>query len=87
MHQKKAIGLPRLIELYTSNPAKLLNLDRGTLSIGAPGDVTIIDPDQEWTVDKEQSASRSRNTPFHGWELKGRAVRTIVAGKEVWAAS
>lgn len=86
VHEKKAISLARLIELYTSNPAKLLNLDRGTLNIGAPGDVTIIDPDKEWTVDKEQSASRSRNTPFHGWELKGRAVRTIVAGKEVWAA-
>jgi dihydroorotase len=86
VHQKKAISLQRLIELYTSNPAKLLSLDRGTLSVGAPGDVTIIDPDQEWTVDKEQSASRSRNTPFHGWELKGRAVRTIVGGKEVWAA-
>ncbi len=86
VHKKKAIDLPRLIELYTSNPAKLLNLDRGNLSMGAPGDVTIIDPDKEWTVDKEQSASRSRNTPFHGWELKGRAVRTIVAGKEVWAA-
>jgi dihydroorotase len=86
VHKKQAIGLPRLIELYTSNPAKLLGLDRGTLSVGAPGDVTIIDPDLEWTVDKEQSASRSRNTPFHGWELKGRAMRTIVAGKEVWAA-
>jgi dihydroorotase len=54
VHKKKAIGLPRLIELYTSNPAKLLNLDRGTLSMGAPGDVTIIDPDLEWTVDKRQ---------------------------------
>ena len=85
-HQKKAIGLPRLIELYTSNPAKLLKLDSGTLSIGAKADVTIIDPDLEWTVDKEQSFSRSRNTPFHGWELKGRAVKTIVGGKEVWAA-
>jgi dihydroorotase len=47
--------------------------------------VTIIDPDLEWTVDKEQSESRSRNNPFHGWELKGRAIRTIVAGKSVWA--
>lgn len=86
VHKKKAIGLPRLIELYTSNPAKLLNLDRGTLGIGKPADVTIIDPDLEWTVDKDQSFSRSRNTPFHGWEIKGRAVRTIVGGKEVWAA-
>ena len=85
VHQKKAIDLPRLIELYTSSPAQLLGLDRGTLNIGAPADVTIIDPDLEWVVDKEASESRSRNTPFHGWELKGRAVRTIVAGEEVWA--
>lgn len=73
-----------MIELYTLNPASLLGLEAGTLAPGAPGDVTVIDPDLEWTVDKEQSASLSRNTPFHGWELKGRAVRTVVAGKSVW---
>jgi dihydroorotase len=84
VHKKKAIDLQRLIELYTINPARLLNLDRGTLSVGAVADVTVIDPDLEWTVDKEASFSRSRNTPFHGWELKGRAVRTIVAGQTVW---
>lgn len=85
VHKRKAISLPRLIELYTANPAKLLSLDRGTLSIGAAADVTLIDPDLEWTVDRETSFSRSRNTPFHGWELKGRAVRTIVSGKTVWS--
>ncbi len=85
VHQSKAIGLPRLIELLTSNPAKLLGLESGTLSSGAVADVTIIDPDLEWKVDKQASFSRSRNTPFHGWELKGRAVRTIVAGETVWS--
>lgn len=85
VHKRKAIDLPRLIQLYTENPAKLLSLDRGTLSVGAVADVTIINPGLEWTVDKEQSASRSRNNPFHGWELKGRATRTIVAGKTVWS--
>jgi len=85
VHKKKAIDLSRLIELYTINPAKLLGLDRGTLSIGAVADVTLINPDLEWTVDKEASFSRSRNTPFHGWELKGRAVRTIVNGQTAWA--
>jgi dihydroorotase len=84
VHKKKAISLARLIEMFTTEPARLLRLDRGTLSVGAPADVTIIDPGLEWTVDKEQSFSRSRNTPFHGWELKGRAVRTIVAGETVW---
>jgi len=85
VHKRKAIDLSRLIELYTSNPAKLLGLESGTLSPGAAADVTIIDPGLEWKVDKEASASRSRNTPFHGWELKGRAVRTIVGGKTAWA--
>ena len=85
VHKRKAIGLPRLIELYTINPARLLNLDRGTLSAGAVADVTVIDPTLEWTVDRHASLSRSRNTPFHGWQIKGRAVRTIVGGKTVWA--
>lgn len=85
MHERKAISLARLIELFTANPAKLLGLDRGTLSVGAIADVTLINPGLEWTVDKEQSFSRSRNTPFHGREVKGRAVRTIVGGRTVWS--
>src|SRR5882757_3920128 len=84
VHQRAAIDPPRLIHLYTQNPAELLGLDRGTLTPGTPADVTILDPDLEWTVDKNASASRSRNNPFHGWQLKGRAVRTIVGGKTVW---
>src|SRR5690606_14483910 len=78
VHQRKAIDLPRFVELYTSSPAKLLGLKSGTLSIGAPADVTLIDPDLEWTVNREETRSLSCNTPFHGRELKGRAVRTIV---------
>ena len=85
VHRRKAIGLPRLIELLTLNPAKLLGLDRGTLAPGSVADVTVINPDLEWTVDREASASRSRNTPFHGWKLRGRAVRTFVGGEQVWA--
>jgi dihydroorotase len=84
LHKRKVIDLPRLIELFTANPARLLSLNRGTLSIGAPADVTLIDPDLEWTFDKEKSRSLSRNTPFDGARLKGRAVRTIVAGRTVW---
>ena len=85
VHKRKAIDLARIVELYTINPARLLGLDRGTLSVGAIADVTLINPGLEWTVDKEASASRSRNNPFHGWELRGRAVRTIVGGQTVWA--
>ncbi|MEI6351280.1 MAG: dihydroorotase [Verrucomicrobiota bacterium] len=85
IHKRKAIDLPRLIELYTINPARLVKIDRGTLSVGAVADVTVINPGLEWKVDKHASFSRSRNTPFHGWELKGRAVRTIVGGKTVFS--
>lgn len=87
VHERKAIDLPRFVELFTASPARLLGLSAGTLTAGAPADVTILDPGLEWTVDKEASYSRSRNTPFHGWELKGRAVRTIVAGRAVWDVS
>ena len=74
-----------MIEMFTVNPARLLKLNAGTLSLGAAADVTLIDPNLEWTVDAGVSQSLSCNTPFHGWKLKGRAVRTIVGGKTVWA--
>jgi dihydroorotase len=84
VHKTRAIELPRLIEMYTVNPARLLKLNAGTLSIGAAADVTLIDPDLEWTVDSSTGESLSCNTPFNGWKLRGRAVRTIVSGRTVW---
>ena len=87
VHKRKAISLERLIELYTLEPARLLSLDRGTLSDGVPGDVTLIDPDLEWTFDKNDSRSLSHNTPFDKCTWKGRAVATIVSGKIVWQAA
>jgi dihydroorotase len=84
VHRTKAIDLKRLISMYTVNPAALVRLPKGTLGIGAEADITLIDPDLEWTFRKEDSFSRSRNTPFDGWELKGRAVRTVVAGETIW---
>jgi dihydroorotase len=84
VHQKKAIDLKRLIALYTVNPAMLTRLPKGTLRPGADADITLIDPDLEWVFRKEDSFSRSRNTPFDGWKLKGRAIRTLVGGKTVW---
>ncbi|MEY2543176.1 MAG: dihydroorotase [Verrucomicrobiota bacterium] len=84
VHKHHKIDIVRLIEMYTVEPAKLLKLEAGTLSVGAAGDVTLIDPDLEWTVRTDQFQSMSRNSPFDGWKLKGRAVRTIVGGKTVW---
>jgi dihydroorotase len=76
---------PGMLAKLTINPARLLRLDRGTLAPGVPGDVTIIDPDRPWTVDSTRFESLSRNTPFDGWELPGRAVWTIVSGATVWS--
>ena len=86
LHEHRVLDLPRLVAMLTVNPARLLALDRGTLAVGAVGDVTLLDPDRDWVVNKEMFASKARNTPFDGWRLKGRAVRTIVAGRTVWEA-
>ena len=84
LHKHKTIDLRRIIEMYTVEPAELLKLEAGTLSAGASGDVTLIDPEMEWTVRADEFQSMSRNTPFDGWKLKGRAVHTIVGGRTVW---
>lgn len=83
----RILTLPQIIDRLTAKPAALLKLPGGTLAPGSPADITLIDPDLEWTFDKNQSASLARNTPFHGTQLKGRAVRTIVAGQTVWSLS
>ena len=84
VHKYQTIDISRLIEMCTVEPARLLQIAAGTLSTGAPADVTLIDPDLEWTVTVDQFESASRNSPFEGWKLKGRAVQTIVGGKTVW---
>ena len=69
-----------MLAKMTVNPAKVLGIDRGTLQPGCPADVTVIDPKAKWTINKEESKSKSRNTPFHGTAVTGRAVATIVGG-------
>ena len=85
LYHTKRLGLADVIAKYTVAPAKLLNLSKGTLSVGADADVTVFDPDREWVFERGDTASKSRNNPFYGWPLKGRAVATIVGGKRVWA--
>ena len=79
--RQKVIDERKMVELMAVNPASILHLPAGTLSIGAVADVTIIDPEREFVYSEEQIVSKSRNTPFIGWRLKGRAVLTMVGGE------
>ena len=79
--QEGVLSLAEAIRKLSVNPALILRLDKGTLSVGADADMTVIDPNLEWTVDAAQFKSKSKNTPFEGWKLKGKAVRTMVGGK------
>jgi dihydroorotase len=72
---------PQMLAKMTCNPAAVLGIDRGTLQTGKPADVTVIDPKAKWVIDKSESKSKSRNTPFHGVPVVGRAVATIVGGE------
>jgi dihydroorotase len=74
----------RLIDLMSTTPAKIVRLDRGTLREGSAADITIIDPGSEWTIDVASFAGKSRNCPFDGWKVKGRAITTIVGGEIKW---
>ena len=81
--RKNILSIGQLVEKMSLNPAKIIGLDRG-LSPGKIADITLIDPEYEYTVDSNKFQSKSRNTPFDGWKLKGRAVMTIVDGKVVF---
>jgi dihydroorotase len=75
------LSITEAVRKLSHNPATILKSDKGTLSVGADADITIIDPNAEWTVKAAEFKSKSRNTPFEGWKLKGRAMQTIVGGK------
>ncbi len=78
------LDLNTMIEKLTSIPSEIVNLGRGTLKEGVPGDVVIFDPKAKVVIDKEEFYSKGKNTPFHGWELKGRVLYTLVNGKVVY---
>lgn len=82
------IDLPRMVALLTSAPAKLFKLEKGigTLAIGSPADIVIVDHEARWTVDREKTASKSKNTPFHGREVQGQVLLTLLAGRAVFDA-
>ena len=85
LQRERKIGLARIIELLSANPARIVGLKgRGSLARGSIADVTIFDPGARWTFHAEKSRSKSRNTPFDGWQLIGRVVATIVGGNFVY---
>ncbi len=76
--------LPDIIRRMTANPAAILHLQKGRLSLGSDADITIFDPDEEWVIDPEKFASKGRNTPFAGRTVKGKVKYTIVGGKVIY---
>ncbi|MGP8153361.1 MAG: dihydroorotase [Smithella sp.] len=79
--RNKTLNWPGLIAKMSVNPARILNLPKGTLEPGADADITVIDPLLKWTVDVQAFRSRGKNSPFHGWEMQGKTIFTIVGGE------
>jgi dihydroorotase len=87
LYHGKVLTLPQIVERMSVAPARILGLKgRGSLAPGTEADVTLFDPEREWVVEAKGMASRSKNSPFLGWKLKGAPVMTIVGGKVVWEA-
>ncbi|MGH9444357.1 MAG: dihydroorotase [Terriglobia bacterium] len=78
------ITLPSLVELMSSRPARIIGKPLGTVGLGRAADITIFDPARRWTYHVADGRSKSRNSPFDGWEIKGKVIATIVAGKLVY---
>ena len=84
LYHSGRMKLADVIERLTAAPARLIHSDRGTLSEGAPADVTVFDSDAEWVFRREDTASKATNNPFYDWTLKGQPVMTVVGGEIVW---
>ena len=84
---EKILTLPQMIEMLTSRPATIFKLDQGTLGEGKDADIAIFDPNAEYTVVTAQFKSKSKNSPFGGWTVKGRVMHTLVKGKIVHSAN
>jgi dihydroorotase len=87
LHLGKRIPLGRIVELFTAGPARCFDLrGRGSLVRGSFAEVTVFDPKKKWTFEAPKSRSKSKNTPFDGWQLTGKVVATIVGGKIIYSS-
>jgi len=82
--EEGVLTLSQLVCKLSTNPARILGVPGGSLREGGPGDITVLDLNHPWSVDVSQFKSKSRNSPFHGWQLPGRAVMTVVGGEVIW---
>ena len=82
---QKGVSLKRIISAMTHKPAEIIGIPKGTLKVGADADITIFDPEMKYRIDKNEFRSKSRNTPFDGWDVQGKVRYTIVAGKVVYS--
>jgi len=85
--EENVLTLPRAVEKLTSRPAQIFNLNRGRLGVGDVADIVLFNPNAEYKIDIRQFKSRSKNSPFNGWNVKGKVMRTIVSGKTVYDGS
>ncbi len=81
LYHDGAVTLPDLVRLLSTNPARILGLPLGSLKPGSPADVTLLDTDAEWEIDPRDFVSKSRNTPFSGWKVKGKPITVMVEGR------
>jgi dihydroorotase len=84
LYHQKVLSLPDLLAKMTCNAARIINFDGGVIKKGARADLVLIDLDAEWVIDSQKFHSKSKNSPFDGIKVKGRAVKTMVAGKVVF---
>ena len=86
MVDEKVITLQKAVDLLTQQPCRLFNLNKGNLGVGKDADIVIFNPKTQYTIEPEKFKSRSKNSPYKGWKVRGKVLHTLVAGKTVYSA-
>ena len=86
MVDEKVITLQKAVDLLTHQPCRLFNLDKGTLGVGKDADIVIFNPKTQYAIEPEKFKSRSKNSPYKGWKVRGKVLHTLVAGKTIYSA-